>query len=355
MRNYYKEMSDGGMQREDGYAATLGSWIQLTTKGFDYQNEDGWKFKVSVAHDDVPKAWNIIADVLLKSPFPQSATVVTPKRLDQMKAEHSDQKTISIDTLRTSGAGYVRNMLMFNEIDKKLREAGVRPASPPANERAVGNSPYLSYGWDIPTRGIYNPEVADKSEYNPSTQNDPYVDFKVEGEAKKPERAPVKRELPPMLPEDSPEKEFLRFEWRDAATGTRLPLEGMEAQRAQRIMKELMQEGLHPTFAHSEEFDGLAIYLKGDDAKKFREIHPGTPLFLKKEWQGAQDTKGQKIARLPIGDMSNSEFIQIVLGLQRAGFTPTERMSDTLGKTIRLTGKDAERLETMKSQLKPLF
>lgn len=367
MRDYYREMQ-GGFQHEKGYAATLGQWIQFTGRdsqgnNFDYDKDAGWKFKVAVHHDDVPKAWNIIADILLNHPYPQSAMVVTPDRLARSQ---ENSKTISIDTM--TGVDPRRYMFMMNEIEMRLREEAIRPASMPRGERPVPNSQYLSYGFDmtLQTPGMmlrgkpefkYYPDAEPKREYNPFElkgrhhQKDPYIDFKVEVD---PEPVVAQsRNLPPMLPLESTEKEFLQHDWEDANTETpitRLPLLGMEMMRAQRIMQELVVEGYKPNIGHSETFNGLAIYLKGDDASRFRQANPARPRFLQQEWANAVNAQGEKVATLSVENMSDGRYATIVKGLQSEGFQPQEHYSENLERMIQLTGKDAERLEAMKKR-----
>jgi len=354
VRDYYSEMSQGGLQHEKGFGASLGQWMEITGKGYDHDKDSGWKFKVSVAHDDVPKAWNIVADILLNQIVPQAAAVVRPERLSQMRADQSKDKAIIIDTSRDVTP--VRYMMILNHIDQELRKAGIKPADTPLHEKQIENSPYLSYGWDLPPRGIYNPDVSTKKSYNPSTQTDPYQAFKVDGDPAVAEAAVVKRRLPPMLPADSKEKEFVRHHWHDAQTGggqalVRLPILGMEMDRVRRIQQELIGIGLKYELSDSKELGCLTIRLRGEDAERFRKINPAVPHYLQKEWQGAQDGGGQKITRLPVQDMSDGDFVRVVMGLKDAGFNPVEHISATLGKTIRLTGAEAERLERMRENV----
>ncbi len=166
------------------------------------------------------------------------------------------------------------------------------------------------------------------------------------------------RRLPPMLPPGSKEREYARHTWHDAYTGSgaalvRLPILGMESDRVLRIQQELMEAGMKPEISDSQTLGGLTIRLRGADAIRFREINPVVPLFLKKEWQFAQDGSGETITRLPRAELKDSEFVRLVMELKNAGFTPTENVSATLGPTIRLSGDDALRLQKMRNALKP--
>lgn len=166
------------------------------------------------------------------------------------------------------------------------------------------------------------------------------------------------RKLPPMLPPGSKEREYARHTWHDAYTGhgtvlVRLPILGMEVERARRIQEELIELGMRPEISNSKSLGGLTIRLRGADAIKFREINPAPPLFLRKEWQYAQDGRGQVITRLPRAGIRDTEYVRLVLELQQAGFTPSENDSATLGPTIRLSGHDALRLQKMRDAMKP--
>ncbi len=133
----------------------------------------------------------------------------------------------------------------------------------------------------------------------------------------------------------------------------RLPILGMETERVRRIHQELIDIGLRPEISDSKTLGGLTLRLRGADAIRFREINPAVPLFLKKEWQFAQDGSGQVITRLPRAELRDSEIVRLVLELKNAGFAPTENVSATLGPTIRLSGDDALRLQKMQKDMKP--
>ncbi|MCM2343695.1 MAG: hypothetical protein NDJ24_03965 [Alphaproteobacteria bacterium] len=345
MRDYYDEMQKGGFHHEKGYAATLGRWIQFTGKGFDYEDDAGWKFKICVAHDDVPKAWNIITDILLENSVPQSATVVTPVLLAQMKAQGSEDKVIVVDTLSTVSPA--RYMTMMLQIEKNLRGAGVKAAPIPQGEKVVGNSQYLAYGYDLFPHGIYNPEHPAKRSYNPLKHHDPYESFRVDplpdSSAKEPSSSP---------------REFLYHKWHDAnlakgALAARMPILGMPMDKVQRIMGELLQEGLSPRVRDSKELGGLAIVVEGRDAIRLREINSEVPEFLKLEWQAANVKGGGNVIRVPVNGMTAPEISKLVTSLYARGFKPVSHDSETLGKTIRLTGDDVKKFETLRAQLRP--
>lgn len=352
MRDYYKEMNDGGFTHDKGYAATLGRWIQYTGHGFDYEDDAGWKFKICVAHDDVPKAWNIVSDILLSNSLPQSATVVGPELLAQRKAQASEHKVISVDTLSTVSPG--RYIAMMSQIERELRAADVKPAPIPPGERIVANSQYLAYGYDLSPNGIYNPEHEPKRNYNPLNHHDPYAAFQVEP---LPSTLKVQRDLPPMLAQDSPEKEFLRHEWKDANLGSgkiasRLPILGMEMPRVQRIMGELLQQGLSPRVRESKDLGGLVIAVEGDDAVKFRGINPRVPEFLKLQWEETNLVGGGSVVRVPVESMPNEQLVRLVVELRESGFDPVPHDSKTLGKTIRLRGDDVKKFETLRANMR---
>lgn len=345
MRDYYDEMKNGGFHHEKGYAATLGRWIQFTGQDFDYEDDAGWKFKICVAHDDVPKAWNIVTNVLLQNSAPQSATVVAPALLAQMKAQGSEDKVIVVDTLSTVSPA--RYMTMMSQIEKDLREAGVSPAPIPRGEKVVGNSQYLAYGYDLFPHGIYNPEHPAKRSYNPLRHHDPYESFMVDP-------------LPGSFVAKSvpSSREFLHHQWHDAnlangALAARMPILGMPMDKVQRIMAELLQEGLSPRVRDSKELGGLAIVVEGRDAVRLREINPEVPEFLKLEWQAANIKGGGDVIRVPVSGMSAPEISRLVTSLYARGFTPVSHDSQTLGKTIRLTGDDVKKFEALRAQMRP--
>ncbi|QQG35655.1 MAG: hypothetical protein HYS17_09040 [Micavibrio aeruginosavorus] len=352
MRDYYTEMRNGGFAHEKGYAATLGRWIQYTGHGFDYEDDGGWKFKICIAHEDVPKAWNIVTNIILGNSYPQSATVVGPELLAQRKAQNSEHKVISIDTLSTVSPA--RYMVMMAHIEQELRAAGITPAPVPPGERAVSNSQYIAYGYDLQPNGTYNPEHEPKRNYNPLKHHDPYAAFKVEP---LPSALNVKPDFLSLSTQDFPGKEFLRHEWMDANWGSgqiasRLPILGMEMSKVQKIMSELSQQGLSPRVRESKQLGGLVIAVEGEDAIKFRSINPRVPEFLKLQWQAAHVESGGDVVRIPVGDMSNEQLVRLVVDLRNSGFNPVPHDSKTLGKTVRLKGDDVRRLESLRSQLR---
>ena len=169
------------------------------------------------------------------------------------------------------------------------------------------------------------------------------------------------KELPPILPADSTEREYARHTWHDSHTGKGEPLVrlvtlGMEVERVRRIKQELIDEGLTPDISNNQVFGALTIRLRGADAKKFRELNPIVPpKFLTMAWQDSKTSdKGEPITRVACAEMSRDDRLQLIFELKSAGFTPLKHKSETLGPTIRLQGEDALRLREMRvAALKP--
>lgn len=347
MRDYYTEMNEGTFRAPDAVSYPEGPWLRFSTKDFDNDTDTGWKFHVAVHPDDLPKAWNIVAETLSASLFPASAVVATPNTSERLSKAGQSGKAIAIHT--TTQMGPERFSMMINQIHVKLHAAGVRPHAAPEGIRAVPGSPYLSYRNALNRDGTHVPAGP---HYNKAGIKDPYASF-VADPLKQPEAEQPRRIREADMPRDPTKKEFQHYEWEDVHVSgppmVKLYIDAMAAHRVRMIGEELNAAGINYEIKMSASKGVMAIYVRGEDALNFRQIHPATPPYLKCQWKDATNTAGQKITRVPIGDMSLSSYAALVWALKDAGLSPTEHPSAELGKTLRLTGEDVDRLNQLRA------
>lgn len=350
MRDYYTEMNEGTFRAADAISYPEGPWLRFSTKNFDADNDAGWKFHVAVHPDDLPKAWNIVADILNASLFPLSAVVATPHTSERLVTGGQPGKAIAINT--TTRMGPERFSMMMNQIHVKLHEADIRPYATPEGTRAVPGSPYLSYRNAVNRHGTHVPAG---QHYNKAGIQDPYESF-IADELRTPESKQPRHIREPDLPRDPTKKEFQHHEWEDVHVSdqpmVKLYINGMATDRVRLIGEELAAAGIKHEIKLSESRNVMAIYIRGQDALNFRELHPATPAYLKCQWNDATDTSGQKITRVPVADMPLGRYAELVWALKEAGLKPCEHTSATLGKTLRLTGEDVDQLNRLKAEHK---
>lgn len=348
MRDYYTEMNEGTFRAPDALGYPEGAWLRLSTKNFDVENDAGWKFHVAVHPDDLPKAWNIVAETLNASMFPLTAVVAKPETSERLNRAGQSGKAIAINT--TTQMSPDQFSMMMNQIHVKLHEAGIRPHGAPDGIRAVPGSPYLSYRNALKRDGTHAPAGP---HYNKAGIKDPYASF-VADPLRQPEEKQPKRIRESDLPRDPTKKEFQHYEWEDIHSNdvplVILPLNSMTAHRVQLIGQELNDAGIKHEIKFSTSREVMAIYIRGEDALNFRQLHPATPAYLKCQWKEATDSAGQKITRVPVADMSLGRYAELVWALKEAGLKPSEHPSAELGRTLRLTGDDVDRLNQLKAE-----
>ena len=187
MFNFYDHMRSG-QQGIRGYDSLVNDyWISLNPRGVngaDY-DDNGWKFRISVPAEDVPKAWNVVANILVNDRFPHFAKVAAPQMAQKMEnpAYHQAGKSITLYTSKNIPSEHYK--MLLDHIETALAHAGVRGNAKPRGDKDVAGSHYISYRNDKLRDGGYNDarsneNVATQFSYH-GQRRDPYEGFSVNG------------------------------------------------------------------------------------------------------------------------------------------------------------------------------
>lgn len=336
MKNHYQAMHST-TPLENGYLGmNKGFWLQLypPTYGPDYPVGD-WKFRVSVAPQDVERAWNIVAETLMNDKSASHiAKVAASTSIDHLADPAAGQrgKMITIYTNQmTDPAHYMR---LCAHLEQQLKAAGIAPGLNVKGDRPIPGSGYLSYRNDRAPDGAYNAAAETRAlpahrQYNPTMGADPYAGFALDGGGVSPYAA--------------------MGAWQPAMTGNgmvaRVPVAEAHLQKAMGI---LQAQGLSPIPHHSETL-GWTIRLNGVDAAKvlseqqrfFQKLRPN-------EWEDAEIANGVPVSRIAV--KSEYEANQIMQQLQQQGLNPKIHNSASMGMTVRLTGSEAGFVNKLREQ-----
>ena len=154
------------------------------------ENQDNWKFHLSVSPADTPIAWDIVANRLMETNYPQVAKVAKPDTAERFANPHSIQagKQITIYTdKRVSPEKYKE---LIRNIESDFRKHGINPGPKTNADRSVIGSDFASYRAEKDADGKYvaSTDLQDlpkEQQYNPFGAKDPYKDFKIENRSPK--------------------------------------------------------------------------------------------------------------------------------------------------------------------------
>jgi hypothetical protein len=128
--------------QQDGYSLIKSSSFFVASKDNVIAQPTGWKFHVSVAPQDVPKAWGIVSDYLMS------------EGAGQFKVAHPDT-THDFSDPRHPQAGKIITVYDFDDgkdtgklmqgIEDRLHSAGIRRGPAPHFDRPLAGSNYASY------------------------------------------------------------------------------------------------------------------------------------------------------------------------------------------------------------------
>ncbi len=337
MQNHYQSMHNTG-RLENGYVGrNKGFWLQLyppdyETGGFEVGD---WKFRLSVAPQDVERAWNIVAETLMNDHgHSHVAKVAASTSIDHLADPAAGQrgKMITIYTNRTTDAAHY--MRLCAHLEQQLQAAGIAPGLSVTGDRPVPGSSYLSYRNDRTLSGAYNDAAQTRAlpahmRYNPSLGADPYAGFVLDGGGSAPYAA--------------------MGSWQPATTANglivRVPVQAAHVARAIAI---LQAQGLTPA-VHESATLGTTIRLSGNDAVKVLNAQQRFLQTLRpQEWQDAEIANGVPVSRIAV--KTQYEANAIMQQLQQQGLSPKLHESASMGMTVRLSGSEAAYIATLREQ-----
>ncbi len=336
MKNHYQAMHST-TPLENGYLGmNKGFWLQLYPP--DYAQGypvDDWKFRLSVAPQDVERAWNIVAETLMNDHGRSHiAKVAASSSIEKLSDPAAGQrgKMITIYTNKNTDPAHYMRLCAY--LEQQLSAAGIAPGLSVKGDRPVPGSSYLSYRNDRTPDGAYNDAASNRAlpahlQYNPTMSADPYAGFVLDGGGVAPYAA--------------------MGAWQPAMTGNgmvaRVPVAEAHLQKAMAI---LQAQGLSAVVHHSETL-GSTIRLNGADAAKvlgeqqrfFKKLRPA-------EWQEAEIANGVPVSRIAV--KTEYEASQIMQQLQQQGLNPKVHNSTSMGMTVRLTGSEVAYMKKLREQ-----
>ena len=147
------EVNQAHMVQGDGYyAQSNGSFWQISPLKDGDPKHNGWKFHLSVHPDDVPRAWDLMHEDVIKHEL--TAKVTSPDASRKFGDDTYPQKgkmiTMYDDTSRPRDWQTV-----LQNIEHKFQESGIRPGPQVNIDRPVRGSSYASYRNDQDRNGQY--------------------------------------------------------------------------------------------------------------------------------------------------------------------------------------------------------
>lgn len=142
-----------------------------------------WKFHLSVAEGDVPRAWDIVADMILQRDANVAAKVAKPDTTAAFADPANGQsgKMITIYARDDQNPAFYKEMI--HDIEDAFRKEWIASGPPVQGDRAVDGSLFAYYRSDRDGKGEYMDasalDVPEDQRYNPVGRLDPYRDFDI--------------------------------------------------------------------------------------------------------------------------------------------------------------------------------
>lgn len=345
MTDYYSDMQAFQFKDPNYFVLPSSSFLQMTGSAVDLEKGPAaWKFHMSVHGDDVVKAWNIAAPIIMQDGPDHVAKVVTPKAAKDFANPENPQAGKMITLYTFDQRTPEEYMALLQKIEKAFRDEGIRPGADVHGDRKVQNSGYAFYRNQegLSTKYVAASDLenlpADKK-YNPAGHHDPYRNFDITAATAK----------PPLSIMDA--------NWQGGVTGagtmiTRVAVGDRSPAEIEQFTKDLERAGLSPKLQHSDTL-GMTVRLSGDDVQKLSDMQKATVSVFAGKWESAQTESSRFITRMSVADKTQEEIKVMVSTLQQKGLNPEVRESASLGMTIRLSDGDVQKFSEMQSKAKP--
>lgn len=148
---------------------------------FIFRNQDasqesktGWKFHISVAHEDIPRAWDIVAQAVIDYDI-STAKVVKPPTANEFNKPENPQAGKMITVYNRSES--VDWDAFAHDVEQRLSQQGVQPGHAVKGDRPVSGSQYLTYRNDGTAQGGLGRDSSQG--YNPGNLQDPWQSIDV--------------------------------------------------------------------------------------------------------------------------------------------------------------------------------
>ena len=151
------------------------------TSFFIFRNQDasqesktGWKFHISVAHEDIPRAWDIVAQAVIDYDI-STAKVVKPPTANEFNKPENPQAGKMITVYNRSES--VDWDAFAHDVEQRLSQQGVQPGHTVKGDRPVSGSQYITYRNDGTAQGGLGRDSSQG--YNPENLRDPWQSIDV--------------------------------------------------------------------------------------------------------------------------------------------------------------------------------
>lgn len=143
-----------------------------------------WKFHVSVAAGDVPRAWDIVADMLIEKGAGVAAKVAKPETAVRFEdpAQGQSGKMITIYARDDHDPAFYKHLI--HDIEDAFRKEWIATGPEVQGDRKVNGSLFAYYRSDRDANGDYIDasaigDIPEHQRYNPVGRLDPYSDFDI--------------------------------------------------------------------------------------------------------------------------------------------------------------------------------
>lgn len=228
----------------------------------------GWKFHISVEQQDVPRAWNLVADYLIDRGL-GPAKVVTPGAASRFNDASYGQSGKMITVYDFGQAGNWQPIMQ--DIENLLAENGVRPGLAVKGDAQIHGSHYMSYRNDRGRDGNYISSAEAKRlapserQHNVGQWQNHFAGVRVQNPTQLAAQQAAQRG------EKLPHAQYWKPQ-RDQENNPMmsLPIEGAPAAEVAKVKALLKQHGFSPEERSSKSMGGRVMYVAGEDASRLR-------------------------------------------------------------------------------------
>lgn len=267
MRHENTPFSYANLQQNPHQRGPMGRFAEPMNRSFHVlRNEqgadrgEGWKFHISVAAQDVPRAWDMVADYLLTNNIGPSK-VVTPMAAQRF-SDPGNRQAGKMITVYDFG-GEVDWQRCMQDIESMLAHAGIRPGHQVAGDRSVSGSRYMSYRNDRGRDGEYIGSEA-LQHYSPQMRHNPGQWPEKFDRVQVHNPAAQQQQTVPLAQHWRPQRD------QNDTPLMSLPLQGMVGREVDQLRHFFQNQGYAPEFRTSKSLGGDVMYVSGDDALRMR-------------------------------------------------------------------------------------
>ena len=345
----------------------FGFYQLMPNEGIDTNSMGQYKFHMTIHPDDVSQAWDIVAQELMNSPYPQVAKVTKPETTAKFANPDSIQagKMITVYTRDNVPPEFYKDLMQ--RLENRLDQAGIRSGPLSNADRIIPGGKYSSYRAESGPNGEYMASadmtgISRDQRHNPWNQPDPFDDMQMQTRTPRPSVAPSQNQSP-LFPRELLADMQDRLgadnitairELENGDVQVRVPLgfsrsnfEDVGIDNPKGKLSLQNYDGFAVITIPEEEVQTIVDASVASAARAL--VNPAISDIGK--WQMAQTEGGGIVARIAVGEMGREGAEALFDELKELGLNPIAHQSATLGPTIRLAGEDVGKLAQIQSDI----